>query len=52
MISMLISGELRPSRIFKLVVAAIPMLLFLVVLAFILYGRWKEKRGGRATDDR
>lgn len=31
--------------------AAIPMLLFLVVLAFILYGRWKEKRGGRATDD-
>ena len=50
MISMLISGELRLSRIFKLVVAA-PMLLFLVVLAFILYGRWKEKRGGRATDD-
>lgn len=52
MISMLISGELRLSRIFKLVVAAIPMLLFLVVLAFILYGRWKEKRGDRATDDR
>lgn len=43
-----ISGELRLSRIFKLLVAAIPMLLFLVVLA----SRWKEKRGCRATDDR
>lgn len=49
---MLISGELRLSRVFKLAAVAIPVLLFLIALSFVLYGRWKDKRSRCAADDR
>lgn len=45
MLAMLFSGELRAGKVWKLAVALVPVFFCLIALAFILYGRWKEKRG-------
>lgn len=51
MLSMLLTGEIRPHRAWKLIVTMIPVMFVLIALAFIAHGRWKEKRAGRKNDE-
>ncbi|EOW8879023.1 hypothetical protein ACVPDB_004494 [Escherichia coli] len=51
MLSMLLTGEIRPHRAWKLAVAMIPVIFVLIALAFIAHARWKEKRTGRKNGE-
>lgn len=51
MLSMLLTGEIRPHRAWKLAVAMIPVIFALIALAFIAHARWKEKRAGRKNGE-
>ncbi len=51
MLSMLLTGEIRPHRAWKLAVTMIPVIFVLIALAFIAHGRWKERRVGRKSGE-
>lgn len=44
MIELLMNGELRPSRAWKLATVIIPIFAVVALVLFVKYSRWNEKR--------
>ncbi len=51
MLELLMNGELRLSRAWKLGTVIVPFLACAGLLMFLKYARWKEKRNKHQDDD-
>lgn len=44
MLELILNGEVRPSRILKLTILITPFFFLLVVLAFVSFAKWKDRK--------
>lgn len=51
MLELLLNGELRPSRAWKMAISIAPFLACAGLVMFLKYARWNERRAKQYKDD-